>query len=113
MTAKDAKKRPTAEAFNVANLVEYAQDSIVSRTLSDTDAGTITIFAFDAGQSLSEHSAPFDAFVLILDGRAELVIGGKSVTAAAGEMVVMPAAVPHAVKAPQQFKMLLTMVRSR
>ena len=113
MTAKDAKKPQAAEAFNVANLAEYAHDSIVSRTLSDTDAGTITLFAFDAGQSLSEHSAPFDAFALILDGRAELVIGGKFVTAAAGEMVVMPAAVPHAVKAPQRFKMLLTMVRSR
>jgi quercetin dioxygenase-like cupin family protein len=73
----------------------------------------MTLFAFDQGQSLSEHSAPFDAVVQVLDGEAELLIGGSSVPAKAGQMVIMPADVPHAVKAPQRFKMLLTMLKAR
>ena len=92
--------------------VEYAEASIVSKTIVDKDAGTLTLFAFDAGQSLSEHTAPFDAVVEILDGEAELTIGGEAVTASAGQMVIMPANVPHAVRAAQRFKMLLTMIRS-
>ena len=92
--------------------VEYAEASIVSKTIVDNDAGTLTLFAFDAGQSLSEHTAPFDAVVEILDGEAELTIGGEAVTASAGQMVIMPANVPHAVRAAQRFKMLLTMIRS-
>jgi quercetin dioxygenase-like cupin family protein len=109
----DTGQMPSSEAVNVANLVEYAPESIVSRQLIKNDAGTITLFAFDKGQSLSEHSAPFDAVVQIVDGQAELVIGGQSVLAKVGQMVVMPADVPHAVKAPQKFKMLLTMLRAR
>jgi quercetin dioxygenase-like cupin family protein len=99
-------------AFDLAGLVEYAEGSIVSRTIADSPAGTLTLFAFDAGQSLSEHQAPFDAVVQVLDGSAELTIGGRPVPAKAGQVVVMPANVPHAVRAGKRFKMLLTMIRS-
>jgi quercetin dioxygenase-like cupin family protein len=115
MTKNDpsgSDRLPAAEAVGLAGLVEYAEGSIVSRTLVDGDAGTLTLFAFDAGQGLSEHSAPFDAIVQVLDGEAELTIGGQGVRAAAGELVRMPANVPHAVKATRRFKMLLTMLRS-
>jgi quercetin dioxygenase-like cupin family protein len=95
----------------LAELVEYAPGAVVSRTLAKSEAGTLTVFAFDRGEALSEHTTPFDAYVQVLDGRAELVIGGESVLAQAGETVVMPADVPHAVKAIQRFKMLLIMIR--
>jgi quercetin dioxygenase-like cupin family protein len=95
----------------LAELVEYAPGAVVSRTLAKSEAGTLTVFAFDRGEALSEHTTPFDAYVQVLDGRAELVIGGESVLAQAGETVVMPADVPHAVKAIQRFKMLLIMLR--
>ena len=98
---------------NLNDLVEYAKDSIVSKTLLDKKSGTITIFAFDAGQGLSEHSAPFDAIVQVIDGETELTIGGESVHAQSGQIVIMPANVPHAVKAPKRFKMLLTMLSAR
>jgi quercetin dioxygenase-like cupin family protein len=103
----------TGEAIRVASLVEYAPESIVSRQLIQNDAGTITLFSFDAGQSLSEHTTPFDALVQVLDGEAELVIGGNSVPTEVGQMVIMPADVPHSVKAPRRFKMLLTMLKSQ
>jgi quercetin dioxygenase-like cupin family protein len=96
----------------VAELVRYADGSIVSRTIAETQGGTVTLFAFDEGQSLSEHTVPFDAIVHILDGEAELTIGGKQVRAGTGELVIMPANVPHSVRAPQRFKMLLIMVRA-
>jgi quercetin dioxygenase-like cupin family protein len=92
-------------------LVAYAKDSIVSKTLVDRKAGTLTLFAFDRGQGLSEHVAPFDAVVEILDGEAQITIAGKPLKARAGEMVVMPANVPHALKAVKKFKMLLIMIR--
>ncbi len=110
---QDNAKVSAPEALEIAQMVQYAQGSIVSRTIADSEAGTITLFAFDAGQGLSEHSAPFDAFVQIVDGQAELIIGGKSVTAQAGELVVMPADIPHAVKATEKFKMLLTMLKAK
>lgn len=91
--------------------IEYADGAIVSKTLIDKKAGTLTLFAFDAGQGLSEHTAPFDAVVQVLDGEAELTIGGALVRAAAGQLVIMPAHVPHALRAVQRFKMLLTMIR--
>jgi quercetin dioxygenase-like cupin family protein len=100
------------KALDIKTLVEYSSDSIVSKTLIDTRAGSITLFAFDLGQGLSEHTAPFDAIVQIIDGDAEITIGGNTVRASAGNMVVMPANVPHALKAIKQFKMLLTMIRA-
>ena len=103
---------PRARALELAGQVEYAAGSIVSRTVAKNRAGTITLFAFDEGQDLSEHQAPFDAFVQVLDGVAELIIDGRPVKARAGEIVVMPANVPHAVKARRRFKMLLTMLRA-
>jgi quercetin dioxygenase-like cupin family protein len=102
---------PEAEAVDLTTLVAYQGGSIVSRTLVQKNGGTLTLFAFDRGQALSEHSAPFDAIVQVLDGEVELVIGGKSVPARAGQTVRMPANVPHAVNATQRFKMLLTMIR--
>ena len=99
------------EAIDLAGAVAYAPGGVVSKTLVDKKAGTLTLFAFDAGQGLSEHTAPFDAVVQILDGEACLVIGGQEVRARTGELVVMPARVPHAVRADQRFKMLLIMIR--
>lgn len=110
-TGKPAGRLPEAEPLRLAELVDYAEGSVVSRTIQKTKTGTMTIFAFDAGQELSEHSAPFDALVQVLDGEVELVIGGKSVPAVTGETVLMPADIPHAVIAVKQFKMLLTMIR--
>jgi quercetin dioxygenase-like cupin family protein len=110
---KGAGQIPTGEALDLSGLVEYSPGSIVSRQLAKNDAGTMTLFAFDAGQGLSEHSTPFDAVVQILDGQAELAIGGQAVQAKGGQLVIMPADVPHAVKAPQRFKMLLTMFRAK
>jgi quercetin dioxygenase-like cupin family protein len=99
-------------AQDLSSLVDYADDSIVSKTLIDKPVGTITLFAFDAGQSLSEHTAPYDAVVQIVDGTGLLTIGGENVAAAAGQVVIMPANVPHSVTAEQKFKMLLTMIRA-
>lgn len=104
---------PSGEAVSLGSLVEYADGSVVSRELLKNDAGTITLFAFDAGQGLSEHTAPFDALVEVLEGEAELSIGGETVAAPAGRAVLMPADVPHAVRAPGRFKMLLTMLRAK
>lgn len=97
--------------LELALMVDYSDGSIVSRTLLDKKTGTLTLFAFDAGQRLSEHTSPFDATVLILDGSAELTIGGETVIAAKGEMVIMPADIPHDVHAAERFKMLLIMIR--
>lgn len=108
---QDSKGMPASEAVTLAALVEYGEGAVVSRTLAKNDAGTLTVFAFDEGQELSEHSAPFDALVQILDGDVELTIGGESVPATAGQAVLMPANIPHAVKATSRFKMLLTMIR--
>jgi len=102
---------PAAEAVTLANLVSYVPKSIVSRTLAKSDAGILTLFAFDAGESLSEHTTPYDAYVQVLDGEVELKIGGKSVPARTGETVLMPAHIPHGVLATKPFKMLLTMIR--
>lgn len=101
-----------AEALNLADQVEYAEGSVVSRTILQKQVGTLTLFAFDKGQGLSEHSAPFDALVQILDGEAEITIGGKPIRTKAGQTVLMPASVPHELQAVGRFKMLLTMIRS-
>jgi quercetin dioxygenase-like cupin family protein len=100
-----------AKSRKPAALVDYAADSIVSKTILDKPAGTITLFAFDAGQKLSEHTAPYDAVVQIVDGMAELRIGGQNIKVSTGEIIIMPANVPHAVNAQEKFKMLLTMIR--
>lgn len=92
--------------------IDYADGAVVSKTLVDKKAGTLTLFSFDAGQGLSEHTAPFDAVVQVLDGEASLLVGGQEVTVSAGCLAVMPAHVPHAVRAVQRFKMLLIMIRS-
>ena len=96
----------------LASLVEYAADSIVSKTILDKPAGTITLFAFDRGQKLSEHTASYDAVVEIIDGLAQLTIGGQNVRVSAGDIIIMPANVPHAVAAEEKFKILLTMIRA-
>jgi quercetin dioxygenase-like cupin family protein len=96
----------------LAQLIDYADDSVVSKTIIDKPVGTITLFAFDAGQGLSEHTAPYDAVVQVLDGRALLTIGGKKTPVLAGQLIIMPANVPHAVAAEEKFKMLLTMIRA-
>ena len=95
-----------------ADLVSYQAGSVVSRALVKKSAGTVTLFAFDAGQGLSEHTAPFDALVHVLDGRASVTVGGQPHDVAAGQMLLLPANVPHALHAPERFKMLLTMIRA-
>jgi len=102
----------TPVVFNIADLVEWQKDSVVSRTLIKRDKGTVTLFAFDKDNALSEHTAPFDALVHILDGEAEITIAGEPYTVKAGEAIILPAGRPHAVKARTAFKMLLTMIRS-
>jgi quercetin dioxygenase-like cupin family protein len=101
-----------ARAVDLAGLVQYQDGSVVSREVVRKPTGTVTVFAFDAGQGLSEHTAPFDALVYILDGTAEITLAGRPVQARAGQMVVMPANQPHALNAVQRFKMLLVMIKS-
>jgi len=100
------------KAVRLVELADYQKGSIVSRTVIDKKTGTVTFFAFDQGQGLSEHTAPFDALVYLLDGEAEVVISGKPFRLKAGEMVIMPANEPHALRAITKFKMILTMIRS-
>jgi quercetin dioxygenase-like cupin family protein len=102
----------TGKSQQLVSLIDYSRDSIVSRTILDAPAGTITLFAFDKGQKLSEHTAPYDAVVQVLDGLARLTIDGKDTKALAGEIIIMPANLPHAVVAEEKFKMLLTMIRA-
>lgn len=101
-----------AQAAHLSDMVGYAEGSIVSRTLCQSPAGTLTVFAFDVGQGLSPHAAPFDAYVQVLDGQAELVIGERIVRAETGTIVLMPAGVTHEIKPAGRFKMLLTMFKS-
>ena len=97
---------------SLVDMVSYQDGAVVSRTLIDKKTGTVTLFAFGEGQGLSEHTAPFDALVQVLDGEAEITIAGKPYHLDAGEIIVMPAGVPHALKAARRFKMMLTMIRS-
>ncbi|MCK6479365.1 MAG: cupin domain-containing protein [Planctomycetaceae bacterium] len=96
----------------LASLVAFQAGSVVSRTLVKKEKGTVTLFAFDAGQGLSEHTAPFDALVHVLDGRASVVLAGKAHALGAGEAILLPAGVPHALMAVERFRMLLTMIRA-
>ena len=97
---------------SLTDLVEYSEDSIVSKTILDKSTGTITLFAFDKGQKLSEHTAPYDAVVQVIDGQGHLTIDGQDKQVAAGELIIMPGNVPHSVTAQEKFKMLLTMIRA-
>lgn len=99
--------------FNLKDDIAYAIGSVVSKTLLKKDTGNITLFAFDKGQGLTEHTSPFDAVVYIIDGEAEISIGGVAKTVSAGEMLIMPADVPHGLHANRQFKMLLVMIRGK
>jgi quercetin dioxygenase-like cupin family protein len=101
-----------ANVFKMVDMIEYQAGSVVSRTLIDKPAGTVTLFAFARGQGLSEHTAPFDALVYLLDGEAQITISSKEHTLTEGEMIIMPANKPHALKATKQFKMMLVMVKS-
>lgn len=103
----------TGEAFNLEKEVSYSEGSVVSKTVIDKGIGNITLFSFDAGQGLSEHTSPFDAVVHIIDGESEITIDGKSQTVKTGEMIIMPANVPHALKAIKPYKMILTMIRKK
>jgi quercetin dioxygenase-like cupin family protein len=97
---------------SLVEMVDYQKDAIVSKTIIEKNTGTVTLFAFDTGQGLSEHSAPFDALVQILEGEVEIGISGKPHHLKQGEIIVMPANEPHSLKAVSKFKMLLTMIKS-
>jgi quercetin dioxygenase-like cupin family protein len=103
---------PAAEAVILADLVNYQAGSVVSRTIVKRPMGTVTLFAFDEGEGLSEHTAAFDALAHVLEGEAEIIISGKPIRTKAGEAVLMPANQPHALKAITRFKMALTMIRA-
>ncbi len=107
MSSDKAECKPA----NLAGMVDYQDGTIVSRTISDKPSGTITLFAFAQGQALSEHTAPFDAMLVALDGQAEVTISGLPHRLCRGEMIIMPANKPHAVKAADKFKMLLVMIK--
>jgi quercetin dioxygenase-like cupin family protein len=100
-----------AESTEIAALVDYQCGTVVSRMIIERNTGTVTLFAFDKGQGLSEHTAPFDALVHIIDGEADITISGRSIRMKAGEVVIMPANKPHALKAVERFKMMLVMIK--
>lgn len=102
----------TGKALTMSDLVPYQEGSVVSKTLIDKKIGTVTLFSFDAGQGLSEHTAPYDAFVQVVDGEAEVTIEGEKHAVVAGQMIIMPANKPHALKGVKPFKMLLVMIRA-
>lgn len=100
-------------ARSAAALAEYQEGSVVSRTVIDKKMGTVSVFAFDAGEGLSEHTAPFDALVHVIDGKAEITISGQAIEVGAGEMIIMPAGKPHSLRAVERFKMVLIMIKQR
>ena len=101
------------KVFNLNELIDFQKDSVVSRTWLDKEAGIVTLFAFDKGQGLSEHTTPFDALVNIIEGEASVIISGETFQLKKGEMIIMPANEPHALKAIGKFKMILIMIRSK
>jgi quercetin dioxygenase-like cupin family protein len=111
MTTK-IKGLPDAQVAGTAEFVSYQDGAVVSREIIKRPTGSVTLFAFDAGEGLSEHTAPFDALVQVLDGEAEITVAGQAHKVSGGEMIRLPAGQPHALKAVQRFKMLLTMIRS-
>jgi quercetin dioxygenase-like cupin family protein len=108
----EKNKKSATKVARLVDLIEYQEASVVSRTLIDKKAGTVTLFAFDEQQGLSEHTAPYDAMVQIIDGEAEVTISGTAHYLKEGEMIIMPANKPHALRATKKFKMLLTMIKS-
>jgi quercetin dioxygenase-like cupin family protein len=110
---KAAQQALLARPAVLKKIIGYQKGSVVSQELAAKKTGTVTLFAFDQGQGLSPHSAPYDALVQVVDGKAEITIGGKKHLVNNGEMILMPAGVPHAVKAVSRFKMVLTMIRSK
>lgn len=108
MSDKSIKK----EVLNLGALLDYQEGSVVSRALINKDVGTVTLFSFDKGEGLSEHTAPFDALVYIFDGEAEITISSKDFLLKSGQMIIMPANEPHTLKAIEKFKMLLIMIKS-
>jgi quercetin dioxygenase-like cupin family protein len=100
------------KAFSFNDSVDYSEGGIVSKTVLKKETGNISLFSFDKGEALSEHTAPFDAMIQIVDGKGEVIIGGKSNFLETGQSIIMPANIPHAVKAVERFKMVLTMIKS-
>ena len=100
------------KAFSFNDSVDYSEGGIVSKTVLKKETGNISLFSFDKGEALSEHTAPFDAMIQIVDGKGEVIIGGKSNLLETGQTIIMPANIPHAVKAVEKFKMVLTMIKS-
>lgn len=107
---KKAELEP-GKPFELKELVPFVSGTVISRTLKKNEKGTLTVFAFDEGEALSEHTAPFDAFIQVLDGEGEIVVGGKPSVVKPGEIILMPANIPHAVNARKKFKMLLIMIK--
>ena len=109
-----SNKKPElkTQASNLSSLINYQEGSVVSRTLIEKKTGTVTLFAFDINQGLSEHTTPYDAMVYVIDGEVEVKISGNPITLKKGEITIMPANEPHALTAKTKFKMLLTMIKS-
>ncbi|MFH1616821.1 MAG: cupin domain-containing protein [Planctomycetota bacterium] len=101
-----------AKAIVLKEAVQYAPDSVVSKTIIDKKVGTISLFAFDAGQGLSEHQAPYDAFVQVIDGTGKFTVGKETIRLSSGQIVIMPANIAHSVTAEEKFKMMLIMIRA-
>lgn len=112
MVAKKAIENLVAQTVKLVDLVSYQEGSVVSRTIIDGEAGTVTLFAFDAGQGLTEHITSYDAIVYLVDGEAEIVVSGDVYHVREGEMIIMPANKPHALRGVKKFKMLLIMIRA-
>ncbi len=108
----DGRNVLSAKVLTLNALIEYQEGSVVSKTLAEKGAGTVTLFAFDEGQGLSEHTAPFDAIVEVVEGEAQITISGTNFDLRAGQMIIMPANEPHSLRAVKQFKMLLVMLRA-
>lgn len=106
--SEDIKSR----TLKTVDLIDYQEGAVVSREIIKRETGTVTVFAFDKGEGLSEHTAPFDAMVQVIEGKAEISISGKKNLVGTGEMIIMPANIPHALHAPERYKMILTMIRS-
>ena len=112
MKAEEQIETTSAKVESLGELLKYQDGSIVSRVLLKNNGGTVTLFAFDMGEGLSEHTAPFEALIFVIDGEAEVEIAGRAYTVRTGETITLPANIPHAVKAATRFKMLLTMIRA-